>query len=199
MPDPEVEQAEVEQASVLPAGLRAALTALPLLSAVVAVAVAGRTWRQVGTVAVTGDQLTSDLARGLGLLSLAAWALLLVVGGTGRRVVGVLEALIGAGLVAVVATSDSLPTGLQDRGVTEAALASAPLHSAGWLALAAAILLVLGGATLAVLARRWPPRGSRFTRSRTEPENPRETRDIWAAMDRGEDPTVDPDGEPPAN
>lgn len=179
----------------LPAGLRLALTALPLLAAVVAVAVSGRTWRQVGTVGLTGDQLTGDLARGLGLLGLAAWALLLVVGATGRLVVGILEALIGAGLIFVVATSDALPAGLQDHGITAAALASAPLRTPAWLALGAAVLLVLGGAALAVLGRRWPQRRSRFTRRPAQTDAPQGARDIWAAMDRGEDPTAEPPGD----
>ncbi len=182
-----------EDVTILPAGLRAGLTALPLLAAVVAVAVAGRTWRQVGTVGLTGDQLTDDLARGLGLLGLAAWALLLVVGGTGRLVVGILEALIGAGLIVVVATSDALPAGLQeDHGITAASLASAPLRTPAWLALGAAVLLILGGAALAVLGRRWPQRRSRFTRRPAQTDAPQGARDIWAAMDRGEDPTAKP-------
>lgn len=181
-------------ARLMPAGLRAGLVCLPLLAAAVAVGASGRTWRQVGAVALTGDQLTGDLARGLGLLGLAAWALLLVVAGTGRRIVGVLEALIGAGLVAAIAGSDSLPAGLQGRGVTAAALAGAPLRAPGWLALTAAILLVLGGAALALLGRWWPQRRSRFTRRPDRTGGPQEPRDVWAAMDRGEDPTADPPG-----
>lgn len=180
---------------MLASPVRAALMAAPAAGAALALAVAGRAWRTVGSVSLTGDQLTGGLVQGLALLSVAAWALLLVVGETGRRVVGALLAAIGAGLVAVVLTSTHLsPTATGLHGVTPEAVASAPLRGPGWLAVVAAALLMAGGAGLAVLARRWPARRSRFTRTvPARPEGPRDAREVWAAMDRGEDPTVGPE------
>lgn len=197
MPETAAPETAAPETPVLAPPLRAALMAAPAAGAALVLAVAGRAWRTVGSVSLTGDQLTGGLVQGLGLLSVAAWALLLVVGGAGRRVVGALLAVIGAGLVAVVVTSTHLsPTATGAHGVTAAAVASAPLHAPGWLAVVAAALLMAGGAALAVLAGRWPSRRSRFTRTvPARPEGPRDAREVWAAMDRGEDPTAGP-GEP---
>lgn len=179
---------------VLPAGLRAVLVALPALCAVVVVVSSRQPWRQSGAVKLTGAQLTGGLVDGLGLLALAGCALLLVSRRLGRRLVGVLLVLVGLGVLAAVALDSQLSeAGWAAHGVPIGSRSSAPLLIAGRLAAVAGAAMALGGAALAVAAGRWPARTSRFTRNRdsgpvTAEDDPRE---VWAALDRGEDPTAE--------
>lgn len=183
---------------VLSAGLRAVLVAVPALCAGVVVASSQQPWRQSGAVRLTGNQLTGGLVDGLGLLGLAGCGLLLVSGRMGRRLVGVLLVLVGLGVVAGVALDSQLSeAGWAAHGVPTGSHLATPLLAAGWLAAVAGAVMAAGGAVLAVVAGRWPARTSRFSRSRnatqdrapvTAEDDPRE---VWAALDRGEDPTAE--------
>lgn len=178
---------------ILPAGLRAALITVPAICAVVVVAAARQSWRKAGSVAMTGTEATGGLIDGLGLLGLASCALLLVMGPVGRRVVGVLLAGVGVGTVlAVLLGSDVSAATWAAHGVATGTGLDTPLRAPGWVGLAAGAVMALAGAGLAVAARRWPARTSRFARSRdarpvAADADPRE---VWAAFDRGEDPTA---------
>jgi len=104
----------------------------------------------------------------LGVVALAGAGALLATRGRGRTVVGVLLAGIGLGIVA----------------------GAVPGLPAGWPALCAAGGLAVAAAGAFAVARGhgWPHMGTRYERaaSRTDPD-----RDLWEALDRGEDPTKD--------
>ncbi|MBB2941564.1 putative membrane protein (TIGR02234 family) [Actinoplanes lutulentus] len=127
---------------------------------------------------------------GLALVALAGTGALLATRGRVRRGLGVLLTLIGAGIVAGAALAR---LGL-DAGDAGASAAIWPF------------LCVLGGAAVAVggvLAARhghlWSAMSSRYERSTAPqvspekaqvPESPADTRALWDALDRGDDPTV---------
>ncbi|MDN5995785.1 Trp biosynthesis-associated membrane protein [Acidipropionibacterium jensenii] len=177
----------------LPSGLRAALTLLPALCAAVVIAASRQTWRRVGSVSLTGTEASGALVDGLGLVGLAATALLLVMGPVGRRLVGLVLVAVGLGTVLAVLDSTVSAATWAAHGVAIGSRPEPPLHAAGRVALVAGAVMALGGAALAVAARRWPVSPSRFARNRrTPPVGPdADPRDVWAAMDRGEDPTRD--------
>lgn len=188
----EVTPGEGPAESVLPAGQRAVLVGLPALCAVVVVALSRQPWRQAGAVRLTGAQLTGGLVDGLGLLGLAGCALLLVSRRLGRRLVGVLLMLVGLAVVAAVSLDSQLSeAGWAAHGVPAGSRLSTPLLIAGWWAAVAGAVMALSGAALTVAAGRWPTTASRFSRNSdpgpvTAEDDPRE---VWAALDRGEDPT----------
>lgn len=173
------------------------LVAVPSLCAVLVVAASRQGWRRAGSVTLTGTQLTGGLIDGLGLLGLAGCALLLVSGPVGRRLVGALLMLVGAGVVLTVALDSQLgEAGWAAHGVATGSTPTTPLLVPGWLALAAGAMMTVGGAVLAATAGRWPARTSRFRRGGEHPRVTAEAdpREVWAALDRGEDPTAEPDG-----
>lgn len=110
----------------------------------------------------------------LAAAALAGLALALILRQLGRRVLGVLLVLLGAGMIAAV---------IAERPVGVAALGYAGCG-----------LLVLAGSLLMVLrAQRWPRRPDRFDRTRarartTADDDPNE---VWKALDAGHDPTAE--------
>jgi hypothetical protein len=138
---------------------------------------AGRTWIQLDGVPnpllpprvdeLTGAALVPGL-RPLGLAGLAGVLGIVASRGAGRVLVGVLLVAIGAATCAVSFE-----------------------HLAGtawpWLALAGGVLLAAAGLLVTVRGRRWSSLGRRH-----EPPSARPVaeRDLWEALDRGEDPTA---------
>jgi hypothetical protein len=157
----------------------------PVLIAAAAglVGVSGRTWSHGAATAdpVTGLAVQSVLAgtavapavRPLALAVLAGSGALLLVRGRGRTMLAVLLALLAAtaAALAIRACVDSRPT--------------------GW-AVAGAVLAVTATLVAAAVALRSPtwatPNSQRFDGPR--PTGPDGEPDAWAALDRGEDPTV---------
>jgi uncharacterized membrane protein (TIGR02234 family) len=150
---------------------------------------------QAGSTLVDRTGGHVPLAGALGLVALAAWGVLLVTRGRVRRVVAVLAAVTGAGLVvtAVVGRSqalDSARAATVDLGRTPT---GAHLTAWWWVALVASVV-ALAAAGLAV--RRcgsWPEMGSRYdapaTRARAQEPEDMEDIDLWRAIDQGRDPT----------
>jgi len=129
----------------------------------------------------------------LGLVGLAGVPALAATRRAGRIVVGILLALTG-GLVVVRAVGVLLdPAGAADVASTD----PAGLELTAWPAVAVAggLLLVAAGLLVAVRGRRWAALGRRYeapgAAGPPEPETtgPVAERELWEALDRGEDPT----------
>jgi hypothetical protein len=128
----------------------------------------------------TGASLAPALPA-LGLVALAGVGGLLATHGTARRIVGGLVTAAAAGVVALVV----------------AALAGGGIRPA-WpvVCLAGAAVVAAGGAVGAVRGAAWPGLGRRYERTTLRSAEPAPadgetgaSRDLWDALDRGEDPT----------
>lgn len=181
----------------------------PLLAALLCVAGAflvlvgaGREWVVVD---VAGDALLpgrsvdvdgADLApglRALGLLGLAGVPALAASRGRGRRVVGLVVLLTGAGAVAV--TARLVAAGLGDRALLTAAVRDAgegATSSTAWpyVTVLGGLLLLASGLLVMLRGPRWAALGRRYDAPAPPPERPVGERDLWEALDRGEDPTA---------
>ncbi|MGI3781584.1 MAG: Trp biosynthesis-associated membrane protein [Janthinobacterium lividum] len=177
-------------------------------------------WRAAGTgvsVAFTGTETTGGLAQALALVVLAGALLGLVLRSRGRRVLGVLLVLAGAGVLVLGLTRPRPAAGTVQSRVLEVSLADqfALLGTAWPYAYAAAGLVVLAAAGLmALTAARWPSRAARFERppagqpARSEQPVPsgadadadgqreEDPASLWRLQDAGVDPTAAGDGDP---
>lgn len=137
------------------------------------------------------------------LLSLAAVAGVLATSGWGRRVVGVVVAVAGlwALLRAVSGLAAPAPDALPPV-VREGGRAVAVAVDPAWPLLAAlgAVLLAGGGLLVAVAAPVLPRLGARYDAPGSSRRPPDPDRELWEALDAGEDPTDRPavGGHPPA-
>jgi uncharacterized membrane protein (TIGR02234 family) len=143
------------------------------------------------TLRVSGAHLAPG-ARPLALLGLAGVAALLATRKLGRLVVGALVAVAGLGVVAVIvrvladpaqALARSEPLRLDPRVAGRPDLGAWP-----YLALLGGLLIAAGGVLIAVRGRRWATLAARYDAPAT-PE-PVGEESVWAALDRGEDPTA---------
>jgi hypothetical protein len=174
-------------------GLRAALAGC-LLSGALLLLSAGRTWANVSypdrSRPVTGRALVGSLAT-WGVVALAG---VVAVAATKRR--GRLA--VGVALVASGATAAALCAGaIRDadlRTLDLAILRRVPVAPTGvhltawpWVALGAGALLAATGILVAARGPRWAALGARYG---APAERPAADPDLWAALDRGEDPTA---------
>jgi len=180
-----------------------------VLGASVVLAAVGRTWA-TGTVAFQGTPLrvsvsgseTTGLPGALALVGLASAVAVFAVRGVGRRLVGLLLALAGAGTV-VAAVGAATGTAALDRkadtavGISRAAVGAVGHTAWPWAVVVGGLLLVLAGLLVVARGRDWPGMSSRYeapagrsvvpsTASASRAETPA---DLWKALDRGEDPT----------
>ncbi|MFG1695652.1 Trp biosynthesis-associated membrane protein [Nonomuraea sp. NPDC049309] len=174
-----------------------AATALGCLLVLLA---AGREWARVlqaGAAAPTGGDLSPVLTP-VALAGLAGVVAVLATRGTGRRVVGAVLALCGAGVAAAVwaAIDDANVTGwLGERDVLHGSSGvpweAAPLWPA--VAAAGALLMLAGGITAIARGPRWAGMSARYDRAQgTDGEAKAQVSDdraLWDALDRGDDPT----------
>ena len=132
----------------------------------------------------TGASL-APLTVGVGLLGLAGVAGLLATRGTGRRVVGAVLAVAGlaAGVVTVVQAHR-----VAGAVVTVTTSLSVTLQATAWpwLALVGALLVGGAGGLAAWDGARWGRLSTRYDAVGATPA----AGDLWAALDRGEDPTA---------
>ncbi len=174
-----------------------------------ALVAAGRTWATATaadpgapavTVAVTGRELAPAVSA-LALGGLAGLGAVPSTRGVVRRVVGAVLALAGAGVVWSAATvgrdaAGSVLRPLAARlGVSQ--VPSATTSTTAWWVVAAVggVLLLAAGAVTAARGPRWEGMSARYDRS-AGPQpgaQARSSADVWAALDRGEDPTAGPD------
>jgi uncharacterized membrane protein (TIGR02234 family) len=155
-----------------------------------------RTWSELvtarpGLSALHEVRTGADVAGwvvALALVALAGAGALLATRGLPRRVVGVLLALAGLGVVAgAVAGRAGLRVGVAGAGAT------------WWpvLCVLGGALIALGGLSAARHGQEWPAMGARYERGAaapppepgTGPDQRLDTRAAWDALDRGDDPT----------
>jgi hypothetical protein len=151
------------------------------------------------SITAQGDQA----APGLPALTLAALALiaaLTLAGSVFRRVLGVLEVLIGASIVlaAVVALSDPVAASAKlvtkATGVSGDASVGSLVASVGqtpwpWIAATLGVLIALLGIVLLALGRRWPDSSRRFQASVPPDAAPEGPATDWDSLTGGTDPT----------
>jgi hypothetical protein len=144
-----------------------------------------------------------EAAPGLPALTLAALALIaaLTLAGTiFRRVLGVLEVLIGASIVlaAVVALSDPVAasaklvtkaTGVSGEASVGALVASVSQTPWPWIAAILGALIALLGILLLAVGHRWPDSSRRFQASAPTEDTAHGTATDWDSLTGGTDPT----------
>lgn len=152
---------------------------------------------------VRGDVAASGLAP-LALTTLALVAALALAGPVFRVVLGILEALVGACIVAVALVSLSDPvaasasavtdlTGVSGRESVAALVAETAVTFWPAVAVVLGAAVVLAGSFVAVTASRWPVSGRKYTRTRVEPADAGVAGDAvaeWDALSDGDDPTA---------
>ena len=169
----------------IPVVWRVVLAAYPILAAILVSVASRRTWMERAGIGLTGADVTGGLITATVLMLVITVALLLVVKTVGRRVTGIVQALAGVGIAAVVLTHRSAsPHQWAAKGVD----AGAPQMTVTlwpWVCLVAGALTIVTGAGVAAFADRWPSRSARRTG-----ELVGDSRSAWDALDRGEDPTL---------
>ncbi|HLZ38818.1 MAG TPA: Trp biosynthesis-associated membrane protein [Mycobacteriales bacterium] len=171
---------------------------LTVSGAVLLLLAAGQPWARVlvppapplpgHTTAVTGRVLV-PVVPAAGLLGLAAVTALWATRGGLRRALG--AAVLVGGLAVAVTVARSAAA----EDATILARASAPgagqvtVTRTGWpvAGVAGGLLIATAGALTVVRGGRWPGLGSRHERV---PRAADRDRDLWDALDRGEDPTL---------
>jgi len=187
---------------------------LCVLGAFVVLVGTGRAWVLVDVdasallpsreVSVSGADLAPGL-RALGLVGLAGVPALAASRGRGRLLLGLVLLLVGASVLAVVVR---LQVG--GMGLGGLALVSDPVREAGgaqgesfnltvWSVLTAigGLVLLLAGLLVIIRGRQWAALGRRYEApavreevAASAPNAPVAERELWEALDRGEDPTA---------
>jgi hypothetical protein len=170
-----------------PATLRLGSLAVVVLGAVLVLSSASRPRRAIDGATLSSNTMDVPGGRALALAALAAVAAVLLVRGWSRRLVALL--VDGTGVTVFVLN-------LQARDGTFAVTLFGPLAGRDtidthlsvwfWLTATGSVLLVAGGALIALLGHRWP--SSR--RDYDAPAAQASRADPWTALDRGEDPTL---------
>lgn len=151
-------------------------------------------------VTVEGTTAAPALAA-LGLAGLALVAALTLAGPFFRRVLGVLELMIGASVVISSVTALANPvaagaelvtkaTGVAGAGSIENLVTSVSQGPWPWVALALGVLLAALGVVITLIRSRWPDSSRRFQAVRSEPgESAHTPATDWDALSNGSDPT----------
>jgi hypothetical protein len=151
------------------------------------------------SITVGGD----SAAPGLPALTLAALALiaaLTLAGRFFRRVLGVLEVLIGASIVLAAVVALSAPVTASAKLVTKAtgvsgeASVGALVTSVGqtpwpWIAATLGVLIAVLGVLLLAVGRRWPDSSRRFQSGAPAQDTAGGTATDWDSLSGGTDPT----------
>lgn len=159
-------------------------------------------WRAAGggaRVVFKGTEASGGLSQALAVVSLAGTLLVLVLRVRGRRVLAVLLALAGLGVVVVGAlrlrpTTDAVRTKLAEVSLIDQFALSPTVWP--WIFALAGVVVTGGALALLVGAPGWAVSAARFDRTdaarrTTAADDPA---GIWKAQDAGFDPTVGPDG-----
>lgn len=180
--------------------------ALTVLGSCLVLFAAGQAWVRVlgaragDAVAPTGGDLSPVLTP-LALAGLAGVVAVLATKGAGRTVVAALVALCGAGAAAGTwaALGSVTVTGwLRERNMLRAAagLPWEPVPAWPVVAGLGAVLLLAGGVFAVLRGRGWAGMSARYDRAAGGPAPARrvhEDRELWDALDRGDDPTASAD------
>jgi len=164
--------------------------ALCLVGAVLLLVAAGRPWTTLvvevapelprSTVVQTGRAL-APLGAAAGVAGLAAVAGVVATRGWPRRVLGMLAALFG------------LAAALAPRGPEAVAGRVVAAETTLWpsVGVAGGVLLLAGGVLVAVRGHRWAAMGRRYDAPAARRGPAGDPGELWEAIDRGDDPTVD--------
>jgi hypothetical protein len=149
-------------------------------------------WTVPAMPPVSGNDATATLAGVLAGAAAAGGGLAVLLRSIGRRILGVLLALLGVGMVLTGWTAHTDP--VQGVPFDTGAPASTGLQFAY---AGAGLLVVIGGVLFALRAHRWPARPDRFARlnraAAVRAED--DAGEVWKALDQGFDPTgVNPAG-----
>jgi uncharacterized membrane protein (TIGR02234 family) len=173
---------------------------LTAVGCVLVLAAGGQAWvtgvRGTGTtgaVAPTGGDLSPVLTP-LALAGLAGVVAVLAAKGIGRRLVGALLALCGAGAALgtwFATVGDTVPAWLREHNVMHGTGAIEWHTVAAWPVVAGlgAVLMVAGGVVAVARGGRWAGMSDRYTRKPAESPEATDDRALWDALDRGDDPT----------
>jgi uncharacterized membrane protein (TIGR02234 family) len=174
-------------------GWRVVLGAVPIAAATLISLSSRCTWLERAGIGLTGAEITGGLMTTAALMLVITVAFLFVVRTTGRRVTGILQALVGVGIVTIVVTHRSATAHQWAAKGTSAGAPQVHISAWPWVCLVAGVLTSLSGIGLAALADRLPRRSAR-----RKGEFIGDSRLAWDALDRGEDPTVGDAAEAPA-
>lgn len=145
---------------------------------------------------VTG-QAAAPVLSTLGIAVLALSAALTIAGPVLRRVLGVVQALIGAAVVSAAVAVIVDPVGASASTITEATAVAGSQSVAAlvasvepafwpWLATACGALLTIVGSAVVITAGRWPRASRKYEAERsTDPSSA----SAWDALSGGDDPT----------
>lgn len=150
-----------------------------------------------GTVLSVAGQAAAPVLSTLGIAVLALSAALTIAGPVLRRVLGVLQALIGAAVVSAATTALVDPIAASASTITAATavaghdsvtalVASAAASIWPWFAAVAGVLLLAVGIAVLITARRWPRASRKYDAERTADTS---SAGAWDALSEGDDPT----------
>jgi uncharacterized membrane protein (TIGR02234 family) len=168
--------------------------ALTVLGCLLVLLAAGQDWvrvAQAGAKAPTGGELGPVLTP-VALAGLAGVVAVLATKGAGRRLVGGLLALCGAGAAAGTWTAldgATVTDRLAERNAVHGAANLAWEIVALWpvVAGAGAVLMIAGGVLAILRGGRWAGMSARYERGAPAPVH--DDKALWDALDRGDDPT----------
>lgn len=168
---------------------RALVTTLGLATGLAGAIVSGQVWYRTAGHGFSGTELSDGAVEALSLAALAGVGVTLLLGVWGRRVVGVLIALLGLGtlLVSVVRRTPTSAQLVQVLGVHDT-----PGSQTAWPWVAAVLGAVIAavGVAFVLRAHRWRSPSARFDRDGGRRRRVVVTNlDAWKALDAGDDPT----------
>lgn len=184
---------------------------LPVLAAAAALLAWSQTWITIelteGAQVATGGDVAAPAIPPLALAALALIGALALAGPVFRVVLGILEALLGAGIIAsgVVAISDPVAaaaprltevTGIDGIVPLRALVESASLSPWPAVAIGSGAAAIAIGIGIALTARRWPERTRRYDAVRlaavdsAHTDDRTDRLDAWDALSDGDDPTA---------
>jgi uncharacterized membrane protein (TIGR02234 family) len=156
-------------------------------------------WRAVGegvVVKFSGTQATGGLSQALALVALAGTLLMLALRTRGRRVIGALLMLVGAGIAVVGGlrlqpSADAVRSQVREVSLADAFHVTATVWP--WVFALSGVLVAAGAILTMTTAGTWPSASDRF-----KPESSKalvsasdDPAELWKAMDAGVDPTAD--------
>jgi uncharacterized membrane protein (TIGR02234 family) len=155
-------------------------------------------WRAVGegvVVKFSGTQATGGLSQALAIVTLAGTLLMLALRTRGRRVMGALLLLVGAGIAVVGGlrlrpSADAVRSQLREVSLADAFRLSATVWP--WIFAIAGVLVAAGAVLTMTTAEIWPSGSDRFQPGSSKAVLPAsdDPAELWKAMDAGVDPTA---------
>ncbi|WP_240422904.1 Trp biosynthesis-associated membrane protein [Leucobacter sp. wl10] len=152
---------------------------------------------------VTGHEANAALSP-ISIAMFAAALALTIAGPVFRRVLGLLVALLGAGLVALTSGVIAAPVAAVSSRITEltgiageaagASVAWSSVSAWAWVSVAAGVAAILLGAIVLLFSGRWRSAGRKYDSDRRAPGGDGAEPDRiseWDSLSRGEDPSED--------